>query len=108
MFECTTIEAHLDLTAPLKMAHFSSKHLQALTAVETLEDRKREGKLGEDLPLPKPVIILPTIKWAKLKAEHCRIAPTTMMQDPRNIIFLRPRISPMKIVMTAPTKQPTL
>jgi hypothetical protein len=42
------------------------------------------------------------------KEEHCSIAPMIMIDDPRKIIFLRPRISPMNIVITAPQKHPRL
>jgi hypothetical protein len=76
------------------------------------------------MPLPKPVITLPAIKWPKEKAEHCKAAPTTMIAEPlervsnlsveelqeshKKIIFLRPRISPIKMVIMAPMKHPTL
>jgi hypothetical protein len=42
------------------------------------------------------------------KEEHCKIAPTTIIDEPRKIIFLRPRTSPRNIVKTAPQKQPKL
>ena len=44
----------------------------------------------------------------KLKAEHCNVAPITMIEDPRKIVFRRPSILPSHIVAIAPKKQPTL
>lgn len=64
--------------------------------------------LQDHTPLPKPVINLPTINWAREKDEHCRVAPTTMIAEPMKIIFLRPSQSPSQMVAIAPTKHPRL
>ena len=55
-----------------------------------------------------PVTTLPAMKWPKLKAEHCKAAPITMIAEPRNIVLRRPSISPIQIVATAPQKHPKL
>ena len=48
------------------------------------------------------------MSWAKENEEHCNAAPTTIIDDPKSIVFLRPSMSPIHIVAIAPKKQPTL
>lgn len=58
------------------------------------------------LPLPKPVIHRPTMSWARPNDEHCKIAPTIMIEEPMKIVRLRPSMLPAQMVKTAPKKQP--
>lgn len=55
-----------------------------------------------------PVITLPATKWPKLKAEHCKAAPIIMIEEPRNMVLRRPRMSPIQMVVIAPEKHPRL
>jgi len=55
-----------------------------------------------------PVTSLPEMKWPRVEDEHCKAAPTTMMDEPRKMVFRRPKGFPMKMVVMAPKKHPTL
>ena len=55
-----------------------------------------------------PVIRRAAMNWGSLKAEHMIAAPTTIMEDPTKIVLRRPNLSPMKIVVIAPKKQPSV
>lgn len=48
------------------------------------------------------------MNWPRVEDEHCKAAPTTMIDEPRKIVFRRPKGFPMKMVVMAPKKHPTL
>ena len=53
-------------------------------------------------PVPRPSTIRPTMKCAKAKDEHWRIAPIACTTLAMKIVFRRPRTSPRKVQPRAP------
>jgi hypothetical protein len=47
------------------------------------------------LPLPKPVMKRDAMSWPRLNEDAWIAAPTTMMQLPIHIVFLRPSMLPI-------------
>lgn len=55
-----------------------------------------------------PVIRRPTTNCAMENEDAIMMVPTIMILDPVKMALRRPRISPMKMVVTAPKKQPSV
>ena len=59
-------------------------------------------------PNTYPVTSLPIMNCGRPKAAHCSVAPMTIIEDPRKMVFRRPNMLPSHIVAMAPKKLPTL
>lgn len=57
------------------------------------------------MPVPIPVTMRPTIRWARVKALHCKVAPMMMMVAASHIARRRPSFCPMKKLTRGPTSE---
>ena len=64
------------------------------------------GTVLESMPVPKPVMTRPMMRCESLNAEVCSEAPTIIRPMASHIIFLRPKISPVKKLMMHPVRAP--